>query len=443
MSRKCILLIFILTVLNTLTAFGNINVYIDGQTIPNSQVYVVDDMVYMSLRELSEYSNYKIDYDTETSTVNFYDSKPTNVSVDADSIVDNSYKNYLFPVNISSVINDEKSRSIIKIYELTGIENPADINKNSFNQGGFTYSLSDITKTGNVTTDNKEHVEKTTIDTATNNINTILNELEKTKEITTEDGFVGTLHLDISSIKSEVKGYKNSNYTVTEVREYPNLSAPDTSLIPKSVSIDGKQFNVSNITWNNADGTRVDDVFAPQSYTATATYTAQATKSTLLGYTTTAEYKGIVSKVIDGKVIYTAYFDGIPTETHYKNIETENNLFADSLSEIDEVGIVEEEIINLPIETIYKDNFFNEEKPENKLFKISFFDILPYIIILILLFLVKDKLKTEFALKKNLRKLEQQMCEETTEYDREEFLSQFTKNCNKSEEEFLNEKKRE
>ena len=54
-------------------------------------------------------------------------------------------------------------------------------------------------------------------------------------EVTTEDGYTGTLTADYTTIQVEASGYKNRSRTVTAERTYPNLSDADVSLIPKTV----------------------------------------------------------------------------------------------------------------------------------------------------------------------------------------------------------------
>lgn len=333
------------------SVFAAPSLYVDGQAIPDSKIHLVDGRIYMSIAELSDYCDYSVMYDQMTNTANFYYNENGVDGANKEVIIVENKKN-LFPTSVSNVINSESSRTVIKTYELNEFENPNDIATDSFMLDGYQYSITDITQTGNITTDNKEFVQSVTIDTSTNNVNTILNELEKSKEITTEDGFKGTLQLDITSIQSEVKGYNTSSYTVTEVREYPNLSSPDTSLVPKSINANGKQYNLADIDWQGS-GNAVDDVTIPSTYKAVAKYTATATSQQLTGYTTTAEYKGIVSKVIDGKIIYTAYFHGIPTDEFYENLERQlaiekemNLLSQDSVgSEVIESEAMESEAI--------------------------------------------------------------------------------------------------
>ncbi len=349
------------------SVFAAPSLYVDGQAIPDSKIHIVDGRIYMSIAELSDYCDYSVMYDQMTNTANFYYSGSAENGVSKEVVIIENKKN-LFPTSVSNVVNSESSRTVIKTYELNEFENPNDIDTDSFVLDGYHYSITDITQTGNITTDNKEFVQSVTIDTETNNVNTILNELDKSKEITTEDGFKGVLQLDIASIQSEVKGYNTASYTATEVREYPNLSAPDTSLVPKSINVNGKQYNLADISWQGS-GNAVDDVTIPSTYKATAKYTATGTTKQLTGYTTTAEYKGIVSKVIDGKIIYTSYFHGIPIDEYYENlerqlkIEKEMNLLSQGIvedevteeSELVESELVESELVESEAMTLESD----------------------------------------------------------------------------------------
>ena len=54
-------------------------------------------------------------------------------------------------------------------------------------------------------------------------------------DVTTEDGYTGTLMPDYPGITVEAKGYQTSSRTVTATRSYPYLSDADTSLIPRSI----------------------------------------------------------------------------------------------------------------------------------------------------------------------------------------------------------------
>lgn len=58
-------------------------------------------------------------------------------------------------------------------------------------------------------------------------------------EISTEDGYAGTLEFDYTTLTVVAAGYGKQSYTITESRSYPNLMDADTSLVPKTINKDG------------------------------------------------------------------------------------------------------------------------------------------------------------------------------------------------------------
>ena len=62
-----------------------------------------------------------------------------------------------------------------------------------------------------------------TVDSSKKDMETILGLLPQDKEVTTEDGFAGTLHLVLDTIKTEPAGYSSSTQPVTATRSYPCL----------------------------------------------------------------------------------------------------------------------------------------------------------------------------------------------------------------------------
>jgi len=219
--------------------------------------------------------------------------------------------NYLYPVSVVESQYNGKNE-IVKTYELSANEKPTNIARESFTRDGWLYELSDITKEDTSNTDVREHTETITINTATNDIAAILLLLEPEMEYKSSTGYTGILSLDISSITVETEGTKSSSYTISATREYPHLSSNDTSLIPKTIIDNGRTLTLSNIDWRVQNYTTIDYEQIPDSYTAVVTYTGTASKTTVTGYTTTAEYRGKLSKTIKGKTVYTAYFVGIP-----------------------------------------------------------------------------------------------------------------------------------
>jgi hypothetical protein len=138
----------------------------------------------------------------------------------------------------------------------------------------------------------------------------ILRQLSPTIDFTSEDGYFGMLTLDVSSIAVETAGTKTSNYTASATREYPHLSSNDTSLVPKEIKDGGRTLTLASVDWKTNYSMTVDYEQIPSSYTAVASYTAQASRTVVTGYITTAEYKGSVSRLNQGRTTYTAYFMG-------------------------------------------------------------------------------------------------------------------------------------
>lgn len=215
----------------------------------------------------------------------------------------------LYPVDVVGV-EENGVQWIVKTYELSEEEKPDWIPNDGFERGGWQYNLTDIVRKETTATDTREHIETITVNTDTKNADAVIKHLEPTLEYESDDGYIGTLTLDITTIKTETAGTKSSSYTVSATREYPHLSANDTSLIPKTITENGKMLTLQGVNWRTDRIVAVDYNELPYSYTAVATYTATGSKSVVTGYITTAEYKGTIAKLIEGKPIYTAYFAG-------------------------------------------------------------------------------------------------------------------------------------
>jgi hypothetical protein len=156
----------------------------------------------------------------------------------------------------------------------------------------------------------RDHTETVTLNTDTKEIEKILPLLSQTMEFKSEDGFVGVLTLDVPSVKVETAGTKTTSYTMSVTREYPRLSTNDTELVPKTVTDKGKTYYLAGVEWKVGNYSTVDYERIADYYTAVATYTATGSSSKATGYITTAEYKGTLSKLIQGRTVYTAHFVG-------------------------------------------------------------------------------------------------------------------------------------
>ena len=218
-------------------------------------------------------------------------------------------KDKLFPSDVQTVIKDG-TRQILKTYILEAGTSPADIPRDSFEREGWRYSLTDITEKRTTDIDTRKHTETVSINTSSNNPNSIISQLAPTMEYQSEDGYCGLLTLDLASVNCEAAGYKNNSYTVTATREYPHLSNNDLSLIPKTITDNGQTLQLDDVSWEVQRYVNVDFEDIPESYRAVAKYSTKASKSVVTGYVTTADYVGEVSKTDKGNTVYVAYFVG-------------------------------------------------------------------------------------------------------------------------------------
>ena len=224
-----------------------------------------------------------------------------------------------YPVSI-----DESTKNgvttITKSYELNQNDDVTAISKEGFEQNGSFFVFKDMVKTELPQAESKEYAEKVVISSKSNKMNDILPLLEEEKQVVTEDGFSGTVKLDLSNLKIEGAGYGTSTKNVSTTRTYPNLDSADTQYIPKTTVENGKTLELSGIHWQSGNTQNINDTAITDRYTAVATYTGTVSSSYVKGYTVTAEYKGIVSKTNTDKVMYTAIFEeSTPTEKNKVN----------------------------------------------------------------------------------------------------------------------------
>jgi len=221
----------------------------------------------------------------------------------------------MFPVDVTE-IRDNNEWQIIKTYELNSREKPEDIPQGSFERNAGTsgaswkFTLTDILRKESTNAKTLEHTETVTLDTDTKELEKILTLLSPTMDYRADDGFIGILNLDVSSIKVETAGTKTSSYTMTVTREYPYMSTNDTSLVPKTVDDKGKTYTLAGVDWKAGNYVTIDYERVPEYYTAMATYNATGYSTTVTGYTTTAEYSGTLAKMSQGKTTYVAFFLG-------------------------------------------------------------------------------------------------------------------------------------
>lgn len=222
---------------------------------------------------------------------------------------------HYYPISVDEYIGgDFDEPRIQKVYQLSLDDDPAKIPTEDFVRNGRLYYLLDMTRQDEIGVDTKSHIQTVTLPSKTNDMERILQTLDAEIEAATEDGYTGTLHLDHTTVKVTTDGYATKTGTVSASRTYSNLSDADLSLMPKSISDNGKNLTLADVQWSNStDGETTR-------YTATARYTGTTSSKYATGYTVTADYSGEVSKTGCDVVVYTAIFGSVEAPKE-ENIE--------------------------------------------------------------------------------------------------------------------------
>lgn len=215
---------------------------------------------------------------------------------------------------------DDGIFEVRKTYEMQIGEEPSMQTKQSFEQDGYSFSLTDMLRQELPEQQTRDYTETVTVSSASKELTEILPLLEETRTVTTEDGFTGVLKLDTGTITVEPAGYKNSSWTVSATRTYPNLSSMDLEYIPKTTVENGRTLNFSAVEWRTDNTETVDDDVIGDRFSAVVTYTGTASSRNVTGYTVTAEYNGQVERVLLDKVQYVAVFHGTPVVTEEEAI---------------------------------------------------------------------------------------------------------------------------
>nr|WP_317326012.1 hypothetical protein [uncultured Flavonifractor sp.] len=224
-----------------------------------------------------------------------------------------------YPISVEEYTYGElEEPRINKVYQLALSDDPSLIPTEDFERDGLRFVLLDMTRKNEVGVDTQPYIETVTRPSKTNDMAQILQGLEAELEVTTEDGYTGTLHLDHTSVQVTTDGYATKTNQLSATRSYPNLSDADVSLVPKSIEDKGKTLTLADVQWSEdqysdgAGGTVTR-------YTASASYTGTSTSKYATGYTVTANYTGEVAKTGCDMVTYTAIFGS--TEAPKNSVE--------------------------------------------------------------------------------------------------------------------------
>jgi len=210
-----------------------------------------------------------------------------------------------------SIVNEPVNgfNTIRRIYSLPADVNPAVISTIDFEMFGqlfeFAYMLQQPT-----TIESYMVIRETvTFETRSRNLTDILPHLEQ-QILVERNGYTGNLVLDIHSISTEVAGTTSHTSTLTRQRSFANLSTPDSSYIPRTMSEGNTTFHLYSVDWQSHSNYAIDGHMVASSFTAHATYTTQVTQTRTTGYRVTAEYEGTIYKTTQGETLFMAIFYG-------------------------------------------------------------------------------------------------------------------------------------
>lgn len=213
-----------------------------------------------------------------------------------------------YPISVDEYTYGElEEPRINKVYQLSLSDDPSLIPTEDFERDGLWFTLLDMTRKNEVGVDTQPYTETVTRPSKTNDMAQVLQALEAEMEVTTAEGYAGTLHLDHTSVQVKTDGYATKTNNLSATRSYPNLSDADVSLVPKSIEDKGKTLTLADVQWSEAQYSDGAGGTVTR-YTATASYTGTSTSRYATGYTVTANYTGEVAKTGCSVVTYTAIF---------------------------------------------------------------------------------------------------------------------------------------
>ena len=209
------------------------------------------------------------------------------------------------------VQNLNGSQQLIKTYTLSPDADPQKLIEEPFELEGYAYAFADIVKTENHVADTDRHTETVTLETSTNELAGILEQLLPVMEY--DDGlYSGTLSLDHTSIRTEASGYTTKSRKISTTKTIGPVDRNDMSYVPATTVKDGVTLSLSGVDWQIIGTDVVGDSLAPTTYQAVASYSGKTYYQAATGYVTTASYVGDITRDGVESVTYQVTYLGKP-----------------------------------------------------------------------------------------------------------------------------------
>lgn len=210
-------------------------------------------------------------------------------------------------------IRDGKSY-ITNTYTIENGDNIDELLQRSFEADGYTYHQIDISSEPVIEVLTKEVEELQKVTVSSEDDAAVLNQLGATKAYDDEDGYSGTLELNLDKIIYTVDGYSTKTYTKTEQKMYYGLSSMDTSQIAKSIWSGGVQLSLNDVQWIGDNNSANADTAVGNNYNAKAYYSGTYSIKIPTSYTAEAVFNGTVEKEVSDRTKYKVTYLGEKTE---------------------------------------------------------------------------------------------------------------------------------
>lgn len=183
-----------------------------------------------------------------------------------------------------------------KEYVISEAEHAESLPRDPFLADGIRWEFWKVETEPERETRQKAYTHTVTFESGSNDMKTLIGMLDQSKQITTEDGYQGTVYLDASSIRAEAKGYRSVEVPVRKTRTYAYLASQDLSYVPKQITEQGVSCPLKSVSWQIANVELLDDYPMANCYHAVATYEGHVRRMSATGYLVTASYQGTVEK---------------------------------------------------------------------------------------------------------------------------------------------------
>ncbi|MDR1705923.1 MAG: hypothetical protein LBS19_14740 [Clostridiales bacterium] len=208
-------------------------------------------------------------------------------------------------------------RYMIKSYEAAPDYDPdfALLVEEPFEHEGLRYTFQYVSANEVLQTDRKWERDEVNFPVDNEDIQPVFQRLEPSIPYRGEDGYAGTLDLDLGAVWVQIMAYTNKSYTLTDTVTIGGLSSNDTSNIPKTREKSGVTLTLENVDWTVQESSTIGYDSVPTKYTATAHYSGSYSKKVPSEYLARAWYGGYVEKTSVAKVVYSiTYAAELPSE---------------------------------------------------------------------------------------------------------------------------------